>query len=98
MKLGIGNVVAIIGFVGIGIASAAGAPGCTATLTTSSCDGGNCGSGTVPPGNTDNDSAAPIDQDSSSQGDTGSTPFDACNACLYDQCVGAYSNCIANAS
>jgi hypothetical protein len=99
MKLGIGNVLAVVGFVGIGIASATGAPGCTATVSTCSdadCVGSSNGGGNGTGG--DNDGAAPPDNDAQDQGDTGSIPFNACNSCLYDQCVGTYSNCAANTS
>jgi hypothetical protein len=80
MKLG--NWLAVVGGVGISVASVLGAPGCTATLSVGPCDGSCVG---------------PIGDDGGfTSPDTG-TPFSACNSCLYGQCVGAYSNCIQNA-
>ncbi|HEY2509862.1 MAG TPA: hypothetical protein VGI39_03370 [Polyangiaceae bacterium] len=87
MKLG--NWLAVFGCVGLGVAGALSAEGCTATLTIGSCDGG-C---VVPA----DDSGIVTEVDASAVvGDSGSTPPSPCNTCLYSQCVGAYARCVAD--
>ena len=86
MKLG--NWLAVFGCVGLGIAGALAAEGCTVT----SCSGNDC---YVPL--TGDDSGVVTEVDASAVvGDSGSTPPSPCNTCLYSQCVGAYARCVAD--
>lgn len=92
MKLG--NWIAALGCLGLGVGAVLAGQGCTVTAST--CSGPNCPSfdASYFPPNEDSGNAP----DTSVQTDSGSTPIDPCNACLYGQCVGAYSNCVANSS
>jgi hypothetical protein len=95
MKLG--HLVAVVGLIGTGIGAAIAAEGCT--VTTAACTASTCpgfDGGYIPPGS--DDSGTTVVTDASFPEDTGSTPPDPCNSCLYGQCVGAYSNCVANGS
>ncbi len=100
MKLG--NWIALLGCVGLGIGATVAAQGCTATA----CAGDNCDnlipgaysqdSGASPTG--DSSTTPPVTGEDGSFVDTGSTAPDPCNSCLYGQCVGVYSNCVGNTS
>jgi hypothetical protein len=103
MTLGLGKWVAIATLVGAGMGAAVSAQGCSTTTT---CSGASCAGFTGP---TDEDSGSPAPVGSEDSGtapvlddgsfiDTGSTPTDPCNSCLYTQCVGAYSNCVTSSS
>jgi hypothetical protein len=97
MKLG--NWFAALGCLGLGVGAVFAGQGCTATA--SLCTGATCpqfDAGYFPPfedsGSQGVDSSTPTPD--AGQADTGSTPIDPCNACLYGQCIGAYSNCTSN--
>jgi hypothetical protein len=93
MKLG--HWFAVLGCVGLGMGAVVAAEGCTATA----CTGTGCNGVTVPIDSDSGGTAPVVDNDAAQvPPDTGSTPTDPCNSCLYGQCVGAYSNCVANAS
>jgi hypothetical protein len=99
----LGHLVVVVGLVGIAVGAGMAAEGCT--VTTASCTASTCpgfDGGYVPPGSDDSgtasDDSATVVTDASFPEDTGSTPPDPCNSCLYGQCVGAYSNCVANGS
>jgi hypothetical protein len=101
MKLG--NWVTALGCLGLGVGAVLAGQGCTATA--SICTGSTCqfDGGYVPPPNEDSgsgngsDTGAPS-EDASPGTDSASTAIDPCNACLYGQCVGQYSNCVSDTS
>jgi hypothetical protein len=104
MKLGLGKWVGLAGLVGVGMGATIAAQGCTATASV--CTGATCpgytgpgdeDAGTTPTGSEDS-GTVPVVTDGSPPVDTGSTPPDPCNSCLYGECVGAYSNCVTNSS
>ncbi len=105
MKLG--NWIAVLGCLALGVGGAIAAQGCT----TSVCTGTACGeqgTGNTQSTGTDSGGGGSTSNDAGSDGvgvgndasvaETGSTPADPCNSCLYSQCVGAYANCVGNAS
>lgn len=91
---------AALGCLGMGVGAVFTGQGCTATA--SLCTGSTCpqfDAGYFPPvddsGTPGVDSSTPTTDAGT---DSGSTPIDPCNACLYGQCVSPYSNCVTNAS
>src|SRR5277367_121169 len=96
----LGRWVAILGWIG-----AVGAVGCSsAAVCTEECFSGPPLSATRDAGTStsaddagsflSNDDASAIDSPLS----TGSTPPNSCDTCLYGECIGAYANCVGNAS